>query len=240
MNIRTLATAFLFALSITGCERGKEKTITGKFSLSESPSDTDAPDAIEFRPDGSCLVDSGERTGIPGKYHVSPDGHLSISTNAGSHTGYTYQYQLLKHTLVLSPNENVSLIYVRLPEGLHPQFTEIVGIFQMHTDLGDSATEITADDKFRVHLRSLVPEEHTYYDISMDGKCSYAKGVVTYVPEHSDAPQQDKYLRDFIVKRDAKGLWGVDPFHDTVVCETPGTDLSLPPPPKGYRNGRQP
>src|SRR5579859_2733079 len=240
MNRQTLAIAAVISVCITACGDSTGKAISGKFLLFERPKDTDAPDAIEFRSDGSCIVDAGERTGILGKYHADPNGSLKIDANTGTQTEYTYNYQLLKYTLVLSKDEKSSLFYVRLPEGPHPQFAEIVGIFHAHSDLGDSAGEITADHRFRDHLQDLVPEEHVYYDINIDGKCSYSNGVVTYVPEHSNAPQQDKYLRDFIVKRDGRGLWIVDPFHDTVLCETSATNLDLPPPPKGYRKGERP
>jgi hypothetical protein len=219
MNRRALAIAVVIGFFITACGGGAGKTISGKFLLFEHPRDADAPDAIEFRSDGSCIVDAGERTGILGKYHAYPNGSLKIDADTGTQTEYTYNYR---------------------PEGPHPQFAEIVGIFRAHSDLGDSAGEITADHRFRDHLQDLVPEEHVYYDINIDGKCSYSNGVVTYVPEHSNAPQQDKYLRDFIVKRDGRGLWIVDPFHDTVLCETPATNLDLPSPSNGYRKGEQP
>ena len=227
--MRTLAIALVIGLFITACGGGAGKAISGKFLLFEHPKDVDAPDAIEFRADGSCIVDSGERTDIPGKYRAYPNGSLKIEADTGTQTEYTYDYKLLKYTLVLSKDQKSSLFYVRLPEEPHPQFAEIVGIFYSHSDLGDSAGEITADHKFRDHLQNLVPEEHSYYDINIDGMCSYSNGVVTYVPEHSNAPQQDKYLRDFILKRDTSGLWVVDPFHDTVLCETLATNLNLPP-----------
>jgi hypothetical protein len=235
--MRTLAIVLVIGFFITDCGGGAGKAISGKFLLFEHPKDADAPDAIEFRVDGSCIVDSGERSGIPGKYHAYPNGSLTINADTGTQTEYTYNYQLLKYTLVLSKDDKSSLFYVRLPEGPHPRFAEIVGVFYSHSDLGDSAGEITADHKFRDHLQNLVPEEHAYYDINMDGVCSYSNGVVTYVPEHSNAPQQDKYLRDFIVKRDASGLWVVDPFHDAVLCEKLATNFDLPPPPSGYQKG---
>jgi hypothetical protein len=68
----------------------------------------------------------------------------------------------------------------------------------------------------------------------MDGTFSYSNGIVTYLPEHSDAPQQDKYLRDFIIKRDGKGLWQIDAYHDSIICERPVSNLDLPPVPDGY------
>jgi hypothetical protein len=234
MTIRTLSITLLSGFFIAACGGGPDKVISGKYSLFELPADRDAPDAIEFRPGGSCLIDSGERTGILGKYRASANGRLKIAAESGMWKDYTCKYELHKITLVLDPDEETSLIYVRLPEGPHPEFTEILGTFFAHTDLGDSAGEITADHKFRDHLRYVDHERHTYEEAEIDGKCTYADGVVTYLPEKSDAPQQEKYMRDFIVKRDAKGLWLVDPFHDEVICQTPVTDLSLPPPPDGY------
>jgi hypothetical protein len=238
MSIR-LPTAFLLlCLFMTACGKAGEGRISGKFWLFEHPTDQDTPDAIEFRADGTCLIGSGEGAGVAGKYHAQPDGVLKITADAGSQTEYTFNYQLLKYTLVLSKDGKPFLYYVRLPEGSAPQFTEIVGIFHANSDQGESAGEITADHKFRDHLCDLVASDHTYFDIKIDGTCSYSEGVVTYNPLHSDAPQQDKYLRDFIVKRDTHGLWVIDPFHDTIMCETQASNLDLAPPPIGYRNGR--
>jgi hypothetical protein len=240
LNIRTLAIAWLLGCFFTTRGIGADKAISGKFWLSEHAVGENALDAVEFRPDGTCLVDDGERTGILGKYHADSDGGLRIEAEAGGRKAYSYKYQLLKYTLVLSNDDKESLYYVRLPQGPHPQFAEILGIFYVHTELGDCAGESTADHKFRDHLHEFVLEDHTYYDVSIDGTFSYGDGVLTYLPEHSNDPQPVKYSRDFIVNRDAKGLWQVDPFHDTIVCETPALNLDLPPPPVGYRKGGQP
>jgi hypothetical protein len=239
-TFQTLAFVALICLT-TSCGSGTGTgAISGKFLLSEHPKDVDALDSIDFQHDGNCIVDSGERTGIPGKFHFYSGGGLSIEVETGIHAKYTYNYQMLKYTLLLSKDTNPTLYYVRMPEGAHPQFAEITGIFHAHNDLGDSSGEITTNYKFRDHLHNLVPDEHVYYDVNIDGICSYSNGVVTYLPEHSNAPQQDKYLRDFIVRRDENGLWIVDPFHDTLLCESPATNLDLPPPPNGYRKIGEP
>lgn len=242
MTARPLTILLLFGLFSIGCgNRGKlpGNGFAGKFLLSERPLGAEVLDAIEFHPDGTCLVDIDERNGVAAKYETS-DGHLRIETDGTSQKEYAYPYQLLNYTLTLQQNDGTRLIYVRMPGGPRPQFKEILGIFGMHNELGDTAGEITADYKFRDHLHDLIPDDHTYYDIHMDGTCSYSNGVVTYVPEHSDAPQQDKYLRDYIIKRDTNGLWQIDPFHDTVVCAPPASNFDLPPIPSGYRNARLP
>jgi len=227
-------------LFLAACGKWEETKIDGKFLLSDRPAEADAPDAITFRPEGSCVFDDGERRGAAGKYLADAAGHIKIEADAGPRKKYKYRYKLLRYTLVLSDDDGNSLYYVRPAEGPHPSFNEILGIFSAHNDLGDTKGEITEDHHFRAHLLTLNAEDHTFYEISMDGSCNYEDGVVTYLPEHSDDPQADKYVRDFIVKRDEKGLWIIDPLHDSLLCETPATNLELPPPPGGYQNARKP
>jgi hypothetical protein len=232
----------IFLLATTLCSFGSDdhKEFRGKFLLFSKPVGSDAPDVIEFRPDGKCILEANGTSNIAGTYLADVDGTLRIKSETASPYAYKFKYQLQNYTLILVQNDKEALFYVRPPDGPHPKFDDILGTFDMHNDLGDSAGEITAAHTFRDHLHDLVPDDHTYYDIYIDGKCTYAGGVVTYVPEHSNAPEQDKYLRDFIVKRDEKGLWIIDPFHDAVVCELPATNLDLPPVPQGYRLATQP
>ena len=241
MNARPLIILLSLGLIGAGCGNADKRAnnpLAGKFFLSECPTGSVAPDIIDFRADGTCLVDAADRTGVAGKYEITEDDRLTIEADVGAWKEFNAPFELLKYTLTLQPSDGTTLIYVRMPDGPRPRFSEIIGTFFAHNDSSDSAAEITADHKFRAHLHDLMAEEHTYYDIQMDGTCSYSNGIVTYVPEHSDAPQQDKYLRDFIVKRDAKGLWEIDEFHDAIVCEQSATNLDLPPVPTGYQNAR--
>jgi len=231
---------FSLGLLLAGCGKLLGKPLTGKYLLYNHPEDVDALDVIDFHADGTCLVDAGDHSALSGKYHTYPFNRLTIEANTGTRTKYGYKYQLLNYTLVLTDADQDPLYYVRAPEGPHPQFSEIVGLFGAHTNLGDTAGEVTADHTFKVHVLSLVAEDHTYYDFTMDGKCTYADGIATYYPEHTTEPQPDKYVRDFIVKRDGKGLWLIDPFHDNILLETPATNFDLPPPPAGYRDGNTP
>lgn len=241
MNVRPPIVLLFFGLLSAGCgnaDKASNNQLAGKFFLAECPTGSVAPDSIEFRADGTCLVDAAGRTGVAGKYEVSEDERLTIEADVGAWKEFNAPCELLNYTLTLEPSGETELIYVRMPDGPRPPFSEILGTFSMHNDSGDSAGEITGDHKFREHLHDLDSDEHTYYDIHIDGTCSYSNGIVTYLPENSDAPQPDKYLRDFIIKRDAKGLWQIDPYHDRILCEQPATNLDLPPVPSGYQNAR--
>ena len=238
-NKAQIAVALLMALT-SGCGTKAHNELAGKFLLFNQPIGSDAPDAIEFRPDGSCIFEADGTTNIISKFMTDGEGKLKIEAQAIFRPAYEFKYELHTYTLVLSQDGKEDLYYVRPPDAPHPRFDDILGIFGMHNDLGDSEGEITAGHTFRDHLHDLVPDDHTYYDISIYGKCTYADGVVTYFPELSNAPEQDKYLRDFIVKHDEKGLWVIDPYHDSIVCELAATNLDLPPVPQGYRLATQP
>src|SRR5579862_7103801 len=241
MNARPPIILLFLGLLSAGCgdaDKATNSQLAGKFFLAECPTGSIAPDAIEFRADGTCLVDAAGHSGVAGKYEVSEDDRLTIEADVGAWKEFNAPCELLKHTLTLEPNDDTDLIYVRMPDGPHPQFNEILGTFSLHNDSVDSVGEITAEHKFREHLHDLDSDDHTYYDIHIDGTCTYSNGIVTYLPEKSDAPQQDKYLRDFIIKRDSRGLWQIDPFQDAIICELPATNLDLPPVPSGYRIAR--
>jgi len=240
ITLRKLALTFSLGVLLSGCGRLGGRSLTGKYLLYNHPEDIDAPDLIEFHPDGTCAIDAGDESGLQAKYHSYPFDRLTIEATAGDRKKYGYKYQLLKYTLILTSGEEDPLYYVRAPDGPHPEFSEITGLFGAHSDLGNSAGEITADRTFKIHVLSLVAEDRTYYDITMDGKCTYVDGIVTYYPEHNTESRPDKYVRDFIVKRDTKGIWLIDPFHDNLLLETPATNFDLPPPPNGYRNGNDP
>lgn len=241
MNARPLVILLLLGLLDAGCGKANKpptNQLAGKFFLAECPTGSVAPDVIDFRADGTCLVDAAGRSGVAGKYEVTEDDRLTIDSDVGAWKEFSAPYELLKYTLTLEPSAGTTLVYVRMPDGPHPRFNEIFGTFAIHNDSNDFAWEVTEDQKFHEHLHAFVPDDRTYYDIHMDGTCSYSNGIATYELEHSDAPQQDKYLRDFIIKRDAKGLWQIDPYHDAVICEVPATNLDLPPVPSGYQNAR--
>jgi hypothetical protein len=231
---------FLLVLLVCGFGTKPHNELAGKFLLCNQPVGSDAPDAIEFRPDGSCIFEADETTNIVSKFQADGEGKLTIEAAAIFRSAYKFKYQLHKYTLVLSQDGKDDLYYVRPPDAPHPKFDDVLGIFGMQNEMGSSAGEITAAHTFRDHLHDLVPDDHTYYDLYIDGKCTYADGVVTYFPEHSNAPEQDKYIRDFIVKHDEKGLWVIDPFHDAIVCQTAATNLDLPPVPSGYHLATQP
>jgi hypothetical protein len=237
----TILIAFIIAcVNPNPCLAGPDDRFTGKYLLFERPADVEALDGIEFLATGICRVDQDDRAKLAATYHTTEDGRIFIESKETKKPVYEYRYESLKQTIIFSAAENVALIYAHPSDEPHPKFAELVGIFLMHSDAGDSATEITADSHFRAHLHDLVPENHTYFDIVMDGRCTYSDGVVTYLIEHSNAPQRDKYIRDFILKRDDSGVWELDPIADMVSRATPCSTLDLPPVPKGYQPAKEP
>ena len=218
---------------------GIDERLIGRFLLAERPVGPWVPDDIEFHADGSCTIDNDERSGTTGRCQVHPNGQLSVASGKTPRDSFTNAYRLLNYTLQVSQTGGSDLLYVRAPRPPHPTKADILGIYWAHSALGDAGTELSADHTFRVRSVDLMPD-HTYYEIQMAGAYVYEDGVIAYFPERSNAPQKDRYIRDFVVKREKNCLWIVDPFHDTLLCETPATNLDLPPPPPGYRPAARP
>jgi hypothetical protein len=210
--------------------------LSGKYLLVEHPKDVQAPDLLDFHPDGSCVVDLGVHTGIAGKYQTDDTGNLTLQP-AGN-PEFKYHFQRLKTSIILTPDSGSPLYYGLKPDQPTPvAFTDAIGTYLARDQYGDSVTQITPDHKFLIHGHQFDNDGHVYYDIRLDGTCSFADGVITYNIAHSVSTQQDQYVRDLLVKHDDKGLWVVDAYTDAILCETPSKDLDLPPPPEGYREG---
>jgi hypothetical protein len=221
--------------------------LSGTYVLVEHFKGVEAADRIAFHADGSCVLEIDGQSGVAGKYQVDPDGKLTINPGGGKPV-LAYHYSRGKITLILSRQNDEDLYYGLLPDQPpHLQFSDIVGIVTCHNEAGDSVCEITADHKFRVRLHDLSvapgiagwisagPQGHVCYDVSMDGTCSYADGVTTYAVEHCDAAPPDQSLADVVIKRDEKGLWLIDCYHDQVICQPWGTKFELPAAPWGYK-----
>ena len=80
----------------------------------------------------------------------------------------------------------------------------------------------------------------SYRDFHLTTKWTYADGISTSNLEDSDLPTEVCYVysRDFISKRDAKGIWSVDTTSGNDVCEVPVDKLELPPPPAGFHTAQ--
>jgi hypothetical protein len=214
----------------------KPDLFSGVYVLFERPAGVDLLDEIEFLEDGKCLVDQDARTRLPATYHTTPDGHLVIESEVTSQPSYTYRVEFHHQSLELSPTDEVRLFYVHPPEGPHPPLADLVGIFLMHSKLGESVTEITADGHFRARLRVIDHESKTYSEMTMDGTCAYSEGIVTYHIDHSNTPQSDVYIRDFIEKLEDKTIISeADPFVDGISIAKRIPTFDLPEPPKSYR-----
>lgn len=209
-------------------------SITGHYLLIEHDTDIDSLDAIEFHPDGSCKVDYTGRAGIAASYKFGNDEKMTITLDDGS-KAFTYGVKRGKISLKLS-NDDADRYYALLPDSPAPvTFNDVLGIYATHNSLGDYATQITADHHFHVHLRDFNPQNHTYFDVFTDGTCTFANGIVTYLPEHPFGTQAVDFIKDALARRDARGLWVISAYDDKLLLETPARDLNFSPPPAGYQ-----
>jgi hypothetical protein len=237
----SIATGLVAALSA----EASAGSLSGTYELVEHYKGVEAPDRIEFRADGSCVMDLDGAHGAVGKYHADSSS-LTIDPGGGS-AALTYQYRLGTFNLVLSKGGQDDLYYGKLPaERPHVQFTDLTGMYSCHNEAGDSVCQVTANHEFHIKLRELscVPWSaqwlaggaagRVYNDVFVDGTCSYADGVTFYKVEHYQGPEEDQSVADVVIKRDNTGLWVVDAYRDKVVCQPVTTSMDLPPPPFGY------
>jgi opacity protein-like surface antigen len=224
--------------------------LSGTYVLIEHYKDVRAAERIAFQPDNRCTLDIDGTTGIAAKYDARADNTIAI-TPAGGGGELDYQFVQGKVTLKLSHEGQDDLYYGLLPD--HPpaiQFSDVEGIVSCHNDGGDSVGEITADHHFSVRMRELsappeggvfsvlsdivTGQKRTYVDVTADGTCSYADGVIHYTVEHMKSPEPDQSLNDIVIKADSTGIWIIDATRDQVICQPRATSLELPPPPAGY------
>ena len=84
----------LLAAFICGFGTEPHNGLAGKFLLYSRPVGSDEPDSIEFRPDGSCILEANGTTNITGKYATDGEGKLSIQAEALFRAAYQFKYQL--------------------------------------------------------------------------------------------------------------------------------------------------
>ena len=216
------------------------KQLAGRFVLFMHRIGSQVPDSIVFNRDGSCVFEMGGRTGLVGTCHRAPDGVFTLTANRDPRPILSGKYQRRKYALRLFPDEPSELFYVRWPlsanNPLLPE-REVLGKQTSHSRLGAMAQELTADHHFEVRGRDLLEEYRVYFEFQMRGTFSYADGIVTYRPSFSTALEQVDYLHDFVVARDEKCLWIVDPMLDELTCVTRAPSLDIGPPPAGWREG---
>jgi len=206
----------------------------------------DAIDAIEFLPDGNCVVTPGKEdtTTFPGSYKAYPDGRLMLEFRGLGSMAKIYKAEASKHTLRLSDDGNTTLFFVRPPHPPHPKFIDLVGIRSSQADYGEysyvDAYELTADQRFKARSRVLIPESHTYVEYSMSGTWSYKNGIMLFTPEKSDSPWPFRYFRSFVTRCDAKDLWYIDPRTGKEANAATTSSLALPPPPADYHPASHP
>jgi hypothetical protein len=146
--------------------------------------------------------------------------------------------------LTLKDSDGTNTFFVLPPEPPYPKAEDMIGMYLLKRDSGDFADVVVyrrnADHTGEALYRIISKEQRTYRDFHLVTKWTYADGISTYTLESSDLPEEFryKYSRDFISKRDEKGIWSLDTSTGEYLCEVPVDKLELPPPPAGYRTGR--
>jgi opacity protein-like surface antigen len=253
--VAILALLCIASAAIAADPDASQVKLTGTYVLIEHYKGVRAADRIAFLPDNHCTLDIDGKTGVTGKYDARADNTIAITPDGGSGE-LDYQFTQGKMTLKLSHENQDDLYYGLLPDQPPAiRFSDVLGIVTCHNDGGDSSTQITPDHRFTVRMRELsTPPEggvfsilsdivsgtkRTYIDITADGTCSYADGVIHYIVEHTKSPEPDESLNDVVIKADSTGIWIIDPTRDQVICQPRATSLDLPPPPAGYTQAIQ-
>jgi hypothetical protein len=227
--------AFFLSAAVAGADPSVTPgwSITGHYLLIEHVKGVDAFDGIDFHPDKTCTVDYDGSNGLAGTYVAGKDGRLSILLDGGLER--SYELKRGRMSLVLSGPGQDDLFYALLPNPpVKLAFKDVLGAYYSRNSMGDCATEVTADHRFRLHVHNFL-SNGTYSNVNVEGSCTYANGVITYLQERvTGVEQDDLFVKDVVVKHDARGLWVVDPFDDDLLLETPARDVELPPPPPQY------
>ncbi len=237
-----LAIAILVAVAAlsVACSR-KDASLNGKFLLAARPINLNAYDAIEFLPDGNCVVTSGNDS-LAGSVRQYDDGRLMIEVRGLGNMAAIYKAQISKRTICLKQDGMIDLYYVRMPDPPHPEVNQLIGMYFVHSDRedwsSDVAYELMANQRYRSNMRFNSTKTKEYREIPGAGKWYYSNGVIIYHPDPSEKSLGYTYQREIVVKRDKKGLWALDPVTDSIICASVSTTLDLPSPPANFR--RQP
>jgi hypothetical protein len=219
----------------------QNKIPAGKYYVETFMGDKDSIDTIEFLPDGKCIIDLGDGAGgLSGSYHGISDGRLTLEYG-NPKIVRSFKAALEKRTLTLTEGDHLEASFVPRPNPPYAKAEDLLGIFMSKRESGDfsevAVYRRTADHKGEALFRYLSSKDHTYRDFHLTIKWTYADGISIYTLEASDLPTESRYKfsRDFIVKRDEKGIWSIDTLTGDDLCEVQVDKLELPPPPPGFR-----
>lgn len=232
---------FLLVLSI-GLWTGSALALDppkGRYLLADRQEGAKVLDGIDFQPNGVCVADANGHAGLKGSYALDDDGLLTLTIPEATPGTYQYTFRYFPTSMVLTDKEGNEIYYAVPPAAPHPKEAEVIGMFFSHTELGDAVTDLAADHTFRIHIHQYDNDEHTFVDIAMDGAWTYKDGVVEYRPKNQASPIKLEYVRDFMIKRDDKGLWCIDPYLHNTTCMSPVEKFELPDPPQGYHRAAQ-
>jgi hypothetical protein len=238
------AALFLFLLAWGESARPAEQgeNLAGKYYAETYYGMKDSIDTIEFLPEGKCVIDLGDGSGgIAGSYRGISDGKLTIEYGKPSIVR-TFKASLLKRSLTLTDSSDFEFYFVLQPEAPHPKAEELMGTYRGKREYGDFMEVYvytrTPDHMAETLYRILSKTDHTYRDFHLSSSWTYHDGISVYKLEKTDLPEGHfLYSRDFVSKRDEKGIWIIDTSTGDYMCEVPVDPLALPPPPAGFHTG---
>jgi hypothetical protein len=237
-----VTTLFLLVLCCLRPARSadEEPKLIGKFYSEMFYGAEGSIDIIEFLPNGECVIDMSDGSGgMTGSYRGIADGKLSLEFG-NPRRAHTYKAALKRSILTLTDSRGAESVFVSQPNPPHPKIEEIIGTYRGQRDNGDTMEifvyKRTPDHMGEVLFRVLSKTRHIFRDFHIIVKWTYANGISLNTLETSDLPPEFRYVhsRDFISKRDQKGLWTVDTASSDIMCETPADKLELPPVPEGF------
>lgn len=220
---------------------GQGKELAGKYYIETLPLLEGSVDTIEFLPKEKCLVTFGDKPEpVSGSYHGITDGMLTVEFGDPK-TVLSYKAVVVKGALMLTDNSDQKLYFALRPAPPWPKAQDLMGTYHVKRDEGDFIVDYvytrTGDRIVKTIMRVLSKADHTYQEFHLTQEWEYADGISVYRVTKDDLPPEAHWVlsRDFISKRDEKGIWSLDTSTGEYVCEVPVDKLELPAPPVGYQ-----
>ena len=213
--------------------------LEGKFLLSAKPFHDDACDAIEFLPDGNCILHHKE-TGVAGSFKVYSEERLMIEQRSFVNEAKIFKMRLTDRLLILDQGDDKrELRYIKTPKGPHPSPRDLVGTTKYSATYKshqlENVAHLAADFTYYVKMRVLWPDSQTYLEFTEEGTWKYSNGIVTYRINKTNSPWLNHYYRELYLKADSEGLTFLDSIKEAVVVAPTVTTMELPAVPSGYK-----
>ncbi|MEN3941607.1 hypothetical protein WJU23_09975 [Prosthecobacter sp. SYSU 5D2] len=212
--------------------------LEGKFVLSVKPFHDDAYDAIEFLPDGNCILHNKD-TGVAGSFKLYSEERLMIEQRSFVNEAKIFKMRLTDNLLILDQGDDKrELRYIKIPKGPHPSSTDLVGTTKYSvtykTHQLENVAHLSADFTYSLKMRVLWPENQTYLEFTEEGTWKCSNGIVTYRVNKTNSPWLNHYYRELYLKAGPQGLTFLDAIKEAIAVAPAVTTMELPAAPSGY------